>query len=474
MGWKWTRLFAVLATMLATPAGAVSLVTTVNGQSTKTVAIGQELTANAKNPSTSTCDWTFGGDEIALAVAGDQPVVIFPDTPGQVPLVVVCQSATGTSAGKATATITVVAGTTTTTIPGAAPPAAAPDDSAAPVRVDPCDVSLAVKGGADYRMFRGHTATQRDRDVMERGLLGIMMPEVWRYVRSMPGCSGMLGFGRTQLSVVLQRLTASHQYDAIFPDRKTWDITVGGRHYQIEYYVNQKARACSLGSSTKAACAKNPNLTDRVKKVLDIRVENGVCVAGGDCVPPVPTEAYQSAKSKIGMADSTKPMPKPTEGADLTSLHAAHEAHRLASYGLCGGSGQPACVNVQDAHKAYEAFAKDPADAHFRRMMDFSGYADSVANGNPKGWTDAQVRQLKAAQDREHEGWMAAQEAGDWGLARCHDDAHQKFHICENVKEDLFMFRFPVCDGSYPDKAPIESCATYLQRHPMADPGMPN
>jgi len=42
------------------------------------------------------------------------------------------------------------------------------------------------------------------------------------------------------------------------------------------------------------------------------------------------------------------------------------------------------------------------------------------------------------------------------------------------VKEDLFMFRFPVCDGSYPDKAPIESCAAYLARHPMPDPGMPN
>jgi len=467
------RALGILLLMaVASPASAISLVTTVNGQNTKTVAVGQELAATAKNPSSTVCDWTFGADTIALAVAGDQSVVMFPDTPGAVPLAVVCTTATGTSAGKATATITVTAGTTTTTIPGAAPPQA--NDEKAPVRVDPCDVSLAVKGGADYRMFRGHTATQRDRDVMERGLLGIMMPEVWRYVRSMPGCSGMLGFGRTQLSVVFQRLTASHQYDALFPDRKTWDITVGGRHYQIEYYVMQKARACSLGSSTKAACAKNPNLTDRVKKVLDIRVENGVCVAGGACVPPTPTEAYQSAKSKIGMADSTKTMPTPTAGPDLDALHAAHEAHRLASFGLCGGTGQPACMSVQDAHAKYETFATDAADNHFRRMMDFSGYADSIANGNPKGWTDAQVRQFKALQDREHEGWMQAQEIGDWGLARCHDDAHQKFHICENVKEDLFMFRFPVCDGSYPDKAPIESCATYLARHPMPDPGMPN
>lgn len=324
--------------------------------------------------------------------------------------------------------------------------------AAQPVTVTARDVSLKVNGGKDYTMFHGRTANQFERDMMEGTLLSIYMPQIGAYLRSMPACRNYLNNYWSQMPVILRRLDVVHQYRGAVLDGGTWNVTPGGRHYQIEGYQMAHARDCSLGSTGKAACAANPLMTPDMLDLLDMRIEDGVCVKGAT-FEPYPEEDYQSSLSKPALLDGE--MLFPILDADSeAALETAESAHMA---GMCGMDPSP--ISVRDAQNAFIALAFDESEAHFRTPPPFKGGCDPA-------WTAVECCRWKELEHREYTAWAAAVRIGRWGEADCFGGRHKRVHFCANLypPPDVKMIRMPPCTfGEYPDDTEPVSCQDYLE-----------
>jgi len=318
-------------------------------------------------------------------------------------------------------------------------------DAFDPVTITAQDVSLKVKGGDDYTCLHGHTANQYERDLMEQTLLGVWMPRVLRYMRGIKACQSVLHSAETNLSVVRQRLNTVHQYDDIGgPPPKTWQVTTGGRHYQIEYYRMQAAQSCSVGSgAADCAAVMVPDMAD----LLDIKIVDGKCVKGADFVPP---PDCQGTPTLEGIADGR---------LDFDDLGDADVALADAAAAVYHGTlcGETPGASVKAAQNAFIATAPDASQAHFRTPQDFTGDIDPL-------WTPTEVCQWKELTHREYIEMVTAWKAGNWKLARCFGRRHSDMHWCLNYKSDTVNIRMSPCTDpmTYPDLTAPMTCADYL------------
>jgi hypothetical protein len=234
-----------------------------------------------------------------------------------------------------------------------AAPAAGVDRSATPpVRPTYQDVSIKLPSSSFYEWFRGRTATQAQRDAMEETLTGVAVPEALRYARTISACAGQVPSLASQLTKVTAKLGTTYEQNSLLPAGSWW-VPIQGRHYSFEQYILHTVRSCSTGSGAASACAKSPLMTPALADLLDIRIENGRCVAGAAFGVPAPLETYSSYRAAVGGVQSKTAMVPP----DPTLLHATHAAHRAVSDFRCGVGPEPPAGSVQAAHLALEATA---------------------------------------------------------------------------------------------------------------------
>jgi hypothetical protein len=329
----------------------------------------------------------------------------------------------------------------------------------APTRPTYQEVSVRTPAGSFYQWYRGRVATQTQRDAMEETLTGVALPEAIRYARTMSSCTSAVSSAVSELTKITMRLGPVYEQELGLEANDNWSIPVFGRHYQIEQKQLLKIRACSLGSAA-VACAANPLMTqtgtvpNALADLLDIRIENGLCVAGALFASTAPVEAFDSARAMIGIVQSKTPMTPP----DAALLHATHAAHHANSDFECGVGPAPT-ASVKAAHMALEATAATEEQHHFFRMKDFSGVAD------PR-WTAPQVCQWARLQDAAHERWMDAVMQGDWAHARQADDDHQLAHICMNLDNPALEVRFSCGPSLHVSDCPVLTCQQVLATLP--------
>jgi hypothetical protein len=311
-----------------------------------------------------------------------------------------------------------------------------------PVRPTFAELSPAIGGTAAYQSFRGHTANQIERDAMEETRLGLVIPAVMTYARTMPSCLNAVGASLGYISRTTNTLAPVYEHK-----NSTYFIRVGGNHYNFEYYALVGIRNCSLAAPVR--CASNPLMTSDIQAVLDLHVTKGKCVAGPER-PAQAQEPYDSVAASQPILQLR--VRQPTLTSEQTELlHATHAAHKAVSDWRCGVGPEPAAGIVQDAHLAFEASARTTTEAHFFRMKDFSGAVDP-------DWAPDDVCTIARLQDAAHLRWMDAVLAGNWDLARAADTDHQNAHLCMNIgTSPRLTVRF-TCDSSISD-CPIQTCA---------------
>jgi hypothetical protein len=314
-----------------------------------------------------------------------------------------------------------------------------------PVNPTAQDLSLKFKGGADYTTYRGHPTDQFEKDQMEQTLANVWLPQVVSYMESMPACSGYLSNAWSQIPVIYRRLDAVFQYRGRVLSGGTWQVTNGGRHYQIEYYQMQHARQCSLGSG-KAKCAELLAGTPLLD-LLDLHIENYTCVAGGNFT--IPVEPARSSNALDGLVDGRRifPILDASSEAALTQAETAHQS------GMCGMPPSP--IGVKAAQDIFIRLAGSEAEAHFRTPPPFRGGCD------PK-YSPDQCCKWKALEHREYVAWAKAVRLGRWGEVDCVGMRHTHTHDC-TILYGPFEVRFPSCKfGDYPDDTPPVTCQEYL------------
>src|SRR5262249_39528299 len=178
-----------------------------------------------------------------------------------------------------------------------------------PVRPTYRDVCLRVLDADPsnpLRWFRGHTASQVERDAMEETLVGMALPETVRYGRTVPGCSGAVQTTLGNLSKITSKLGPVYEGNALLPGGN-WVVSLSGRHYHFEQYALRAMRKCSLGAAD--ACGRSRLMTAALQDLLDLRVEGGRCVAGAAFEPPVPTQPYDPVRGSLGAVQTVGSTP---------------------------------------------------------------------------------------------------------------------------------------------------------------------
>lgn len=334
-------------------------------------------------------------------------------------------------------------------------------------------------------------ASQTELDMMVQTRLAYMA-KIARYARTVPACASTLTGIPGWLAEIETRFNCCGAYDdtcgcgcpkptGCLDD---WGITPSGESafnlYKRPHETQQRASYCSTVNDANAiACAKSKEMTPDFADYLNVRVVNGKCVPktmtdwlaeGVQPLPPLSAYNVQGpGANMVGKADARVKCPAFLDATDLALLEATHHAHHQHTLFLCG-LGPDTTVSVLNAHKAYEARACKPGmtsaqcetERHCRHMKTFFGDWDSVANGNPKGWTPAQVCHIAKLQDREHEFWMTAQKPGNWGCSRRREFSHQATHIWAGLANP-FKTRMPCrgCGDGINPNGKIEDCYTY-------------
>ena len=308
---------------------------------------------------------------------------------------------------------------------------------------------MKARGGFDYATFRGHPANQYERDAMEQALLGVWAPRALLFMETLPKCAGAVheAFSSSTLSGITAKLDVAHQYDDILgPQRKTWNVTQGGRHYEIEGYILAHAHSCALDDPV--ACAASPLMNTDMADLLDLTVTEGACVDGNGFVPP--NTPAMSGDTGDGLADANVHFP-PLSDTDEQLRQAAIAAH---AGGLCGAAPAP---SVQAAQTAFEATCTTIDCLHFRKPQAFiGGCAPGMSADDCCAW--------KALEHREYVNWANALATGDWGLVRCFGARHRRMHLCANFAPNGLVIRMPPCTvpAAYPDDTPAVACTDYL------------
>lgn len=317
------------------------------------------------------------------------------------------------------------------------------------------EVSTKLDKIVPYVWFRGHTATQVERDAMEETRTGVAMPEGLRYIRTIKGCEsvyskygGILGEMTALLGPVYEIGISLKEGEA-----GHWSVDPNGRHYSKENYFFKDAKQCSVANGTQ--CAQSPLMTQALLDLLDMRIEGGKCVLGALFTVPPPTEKRNSYREQLGRVQADTLMPQLTD-AQKVLLAASHAAHHAVTLFKCGEGPAPVAGIVQTSHMALENSARNEPEHHFLRMKDFSGAEDPL-------WTKDQVCRWAKIQDIAHHRWMDEVLKGKWGRSRLFENDHQNAHICMGLKHERLLVRFS-CAGKI-GTCPKETCESYLNRN---------
>jgi PKD repeat protein len=411
------------------------------------------LVSQARNL-TSGVKWDFG-DGTKMEGAGIQDHTW--NAPGS--FKVIASWIVGTTTHTDTATVTVTGGTPTptTTAPSTVPgetsttttteepePTTSTTVPLAFPLIDPtyCTVTIAIPNQTHFLWWCSgtpakpecHTADQAERDAMESFMTDVAWPELDRYVRDEPACKSLLWYSGSKLGEITTGLgTGPFYFD--LASTSPWYVKDAGRNYGNDWYYADSVRTCVLGGTAAQRCAAKMSLG--LREYLNIRVEGGECVAGGITCPLPVKGAIDGPTSKAGVADRKAKIVPPTDSKVLDLLHRTHVAHKAVSDVRCGLPGDVTAPSVKAAHQAYESSPYCQQNAtyrHFCRMKIFSGYADTVENGNPNGWTREEECKWARKQDEAHMQWMQGEEQGNWVIAWRADSWHRWLHGFMNRK----------------------------------------
>lgn len=316
------------------------------------------------------------------------------------------------------------------------------------------------KRGGQFAYYRGHTASQPERDAMQQYLARVALPEAIRFARTLPACTQDMHFAVGAVSIVSSRLGTNYELKSICPTKGNWLVHPYGRHYSSPNYALARLRACAIKAGS--ACASSPLLTLGLADLLDIRAASGTCVAGASYVTP-PNGPLDPIRAKAGLVDAKVHFTLTAN--DVKLLHVTHEMHAWSTDFNNGARPDPPPVGaVGNAHFNYEsACGGDETCIHFRRMIDFSGAMDST-------YTADEQHTLRTLQDEAHARWMAAQEKGDWCAVRGEDENHSLAHLCAALKDPALEIR-PYRAECVEACEPI-TCQQLIQSHGQT-PGSP-
>lgn len=325
-----------------------------------------------------------------------------------------------------------------------------------PVRPTYQDVSLKVIQATfnqePYKWYRGHTATQAERDGMEETLSSIAISEAVQLAKSIPACIQAAKSAVSRWNGVTSKLGIGYE-DAALKANDIWTIPVFGRHYSFERYGLLDIQTCMLGSGKKL-CASSPLLTKNLQDLLNIHVENGACVKGSDVQVYMPSEPFDVKRSMVDAVVTKKQASLTTE--QMTLLHKTHEAHKAVSDWRCGVGVLPEPGAVDREHQAFEASATNITQQHFFAMKRFSGTVDSQ-------WSKDQECKWARLQDKAHEDWMIAVMLGDWRQSRRSENVHQMMHQCMNLRDANYKVLLP-CGQDNIFNCPKITCDQVLEK----------
>lgn len=307
------------------------------------------------------------------------------------------------------------------------------------------------------KWYRGKTATQTQRDAVEETSSMYVLQAV-QFAKTIPGCDQMVKKALSTWNGIPSKLGPGYEYAALRAN-DVWQVTVQGRHYTFEKYALEALQSCLVSSQAASVCGSK--IPQDLSDVLDLRIENGKCIRGAAFQIPPPTEPFDTAKAVADQVSTKVKFPALTD-SHKALLHQTHMLHKSVSDWRCGLGSLPS-GSVDKAHQDFESSAVSTTQQHFFQMKRFSGSVDPL-------WTQAEQCKWGRLQDKFHEAWMNAVEAGDWFLARLEDNRHQMMHECMNVKSDDFQVlmycKDPVDKNFNIFNCPKLTCSQYLATQP--------
>jgi len=344
-----------------------------------------------------------------------------------------------------------------------------------PVRPSRRDVSVKIENsgrtGDPYGFDAdGCTATQVWMDAAQESRWNFAAEAVRMMRDTLPGSAHRVQRDVELLGDITKRLGVIYEIARALKDTLggSWQTDEDGKHYDKEAQVLYDVAGICLAYPVE--CAQSPKMNDSLADVMDVRIVRDasgtpLVVEAGALFDLPSNELRNRPRMTLGTVQARTQMPALTE-AQLIAVDAAHEAHHAVDDFACGvGPAQPAGI-VRAKHVALEALARNEDEHHFLRMKDFEGYADSIKNGNPNGWTSTQVCQWHRIIGRFHHDWRDAVLAGKWGRSRLAENDHQTGHRCLNLKAGLLV-KFSCgkgVDGGEVRECPLETCEQYLAR----------
>jgi hypothetical protein len=229
-----------------------------------------------------------------------------------------------------------------------------------------------------------------------------------------------------------------------------WEIGEQGAMnlYDRPRSILKAIQSCSLNND----CAQSPLYHKGIRDLLDIRIQDGRCVVGGDFVS-VPKPKYDSSgpgADHLGIARPIK-LPPPT-GDALAKLNTLLESHHQDVEYKCGKGPAPA-VGVFAAMFAFNSTAycqESPDKRRFCQLKAFNGRCDT---DYAPAECCARSRLTHVAMDQ----WGAAVKTGLWASVRQKDTFHSWAHKCLNLK-GTYKVRFP-CGKPNAGDCPALTCA---------------
>ncbi len=376
-----------------------------------------------------------------------------------------CQLLTTPTTTRATTT-TAPASTTTSGPPTTSTTLPAPARAALRPTVAELSLATARSGtgynySSFYQWFRGRTATQTERDVLE-AQAAVYFVQAIAYVHGFDGSDAVAQKAVGQLNLLTARLLQGYEMrELVKPGGGRWIIQIGGHHYSAEQYGEEAIQGFLLQAKHAAQCGAT--IPPELATLLDVRVVNGRCVRGTlNAAPAVPVEPYDGARALTNLIQSNVPRP-PLLPSQVALLHAADDCH--------GGRG-PAGCSTDALLQAFEASARNATEQHFFQMSRFSGkiYAQPE---HADGWTPDEAMAWHRAQDAPFHAWAAEVEglhgdlddhrpAGRWGFARMHDDDHSDIHVCGNLWPDAGVMVRLSCYPTDIHECPVLTCREAL------------
>ena len=313
--------------------------------------------------------------------------------------------------------------------------------------------------------------------------------------RTIRGAAQITKSAINALTAVLTRFDVAHPYDDLGcltdgapllfdqgrltcgPPVNYWAIQKPGADnlYDVPPSKLKAIALALLGSSARVDCFLSPLVTPSIQVLLNIRKENGLCVAGTSYVFGTREPFIRGGTGDLEFTGPGTGVPDgrvhldPPDATALAALQLTHLGHGSGTGKVCAGAGVtlddpstlPAMTTSSAAHLAFESTPYCQQDATYRRQCQvkrFTGFYDPA-------WTPTERCQIAILEHRFHTCWSEdGIKSGNQGLTRRCNTAHSFAHKCANLKDD-FELRFP-CHSKKGDMSscPKMTCEAYLRQ----------